>query len=84
LQSFDFFKPANSAKKHRSVSAESKTRDFHDRRRSGRISVSSVSEIRDDASIRVRREAVSIVTRRVEARARRVRDRFGADARETR
>ena len=36
MQSFDFFKPANSAKKHRSVSAESgkPERDFHDRRRS--------------------------------------------------
>ena len=45
---------------------------------------SRVSEIRDDASIRVGREAVSIVTRRVEVRARRVRVRFGADARETR
>jgi hypothetical protein len=33
------------------------------------ISISRVSEIRDDASIRVRREAVSIVTLRVGARA---------------
>jgi hypothetical protein len=84
LQSFDFFKPANSAKKHRSVTPKAENPRLSRSTPLGRISVSSVSEIRDDASIRVRREAVSIVTRRVEARARRVRDRFGADARETR